>query len=250
MPPSVTCMTSQDVTGQGPLGPGFGVPSSAAKAFTVYPGGWFLAPAFWNSHDPRELRAPGDEAWVEANPACPQGLEVLNAPVEIAVMEHFMEMDVLVRATGGQEVSIAPGDRICQICPMDEERRWARSQFCESYVQRQGEPGTVGACLADDGPVSDGQEASLTGRLAGVRLGDPGRTWDAQPTVAASRYKLAEKVDEQARLFPALQAEIEERRKRMNEPPRDQKSKAYRDDICAKVHSLHLCPSEFQEAFF
>ena len=36
---------------------------------------------------------------------------------------------------------------------------------------------------------------------------------DPRPVIAASRYKTAAKVDEQARLFPALQAEIEQRRK-------------------------------------
>ena len=49
--------------------------------------------------------------------------------------------------------------------------------------------------------------------------------------ISSSQYKLRNKTDEQARLFPELEKEIAERRARLHQPTRDQGSEKYKDEI-------------------
>ena len=62
--------------------------------------------------------------------------------------------------------------------------------------------------------------------------------------IASSQYKLRNRTDEQARLFPELEKEIAERRKAAQGPPKDQKSQAFKDEICELVKKGNLCPPE------
>ena len=92
------------------------------------------------------------------------------------------------------------------------------------------------------GPLSSGGVSRPTESVA--TLSSPGSDRVSRPTIGTSRYKLASRTDEQARLFPDLELEIEERRKRSQAPVRDQTSKEYKDDICAIVKQKQLCPAE------
>ena len=57
--------------------------------------------------------------------------------------------------------------------------------------------------------------------------------------------KLAQREDEQARLFPDLAKEISARRSKLNTTEWDQSSKAYKDHLCGLVKRLELCPAEY-----
>jgi len=63
-------------------------------------------------------------------------------------------------------------------------------------------------------------------------------------TIGTAKYKTANRTDEQARLFPQLETEIGDRRKRLNADVRDQNSAEYKQDICEKVKKLGLCPDQ------
>ena len=64
------------------------------------------------------------------------------------------------------------------------------------------------------------------------------------PQVSAAKYKAQDRTNRQAQLFPELEKEIADRRKRLNANVRDQKSATYRKEICDKVKELGLCPPE------
>ena len=66
----------------------------------------------------------------------------------------------------------------------------------------------------------------------------------ADGQISGAKYKLAQRADEQARLFPELQEEIAERRKNLRAATRDQNSEKYKSEICEKVKELKLCPPE------
>ena len=53
--------------------------------------------------------------------------------------------------------------------------------------------------------------------------------------ISAAKYKLAQRADEQARLFPELQEEIEHKRRSLKTVARGQTSKKHKDETCAKV---------------
>ena len=67
--------------------------------------------------------------------------------------------------------------------------------------------------------------------------------------ISGAKYKLAQRADEQARLFPDLQKEIAERRKNLRAATRDQKSEKYKNEICEKVKELKLCPPEHYQNY-
>ena len=87
-----------------------------------------------------------------------------------------------------------------------------------------------------DGIPQSLNPSNLTGRIASVvrSAGNTNRSPDGEgvhatvPTIASSQYKLRNKTDEQARLFPGLQKEIEERRNASQAPVKNQKGKNIR----------------------
>ncbi len=50
---------------------------------------------------------------------------------------------------------------------------------------------------------------------------------DLNGQISIAKNKLQDRIDEQAKLFPALEAEIAERRKKLDAPTGDQKSEQY-----------------------
>ena len=67
---------------------------------------------------------------------------------------------------------------------------------------------------------------------------------DDLPTMATARYKSAAKTDEQAKLFPALQTEIKERRQVSQAKIRDQNSEKFKDELCKLAKDKNLVPPE------
>ncbi len=65
--------------------------------------------------------------------------------------------------------------------------------------------------------------------------------------ISAAKYKLRARADEQAKLFPQLEAEIKERRARLNQKVVNQCSDEYRDAICEEVTKSQLAPEDYQE---
>ena len=67
--------------------------------------------------------------------------------------------------------------------------------------------------------------------------------------ICIAQYKLRDRTDEQAKLFPDLLKEIDERRKKLNAPTRDQKSNKYKAELDQMCRELGLCPKEYQAEF-
>ena len=91
------------------------------------------------------------------------------------------------------------------------------------------------------------KEDDLRSRYLMVRHSDENLAESAGaslPAINTAKYKLKNRTDQQAKLFPDLQKEIAERRSRLNADVRDQKSEAYKQEICDKVKELKLCPPE------
>ena len=66
---------------------------------------------------------------------------------------------------------------------------------------------------------------------------------------STSKYKLRNRTDEQAKLYPDLQKEIAQRRAQARGPVKDQYSEAYRDEICKLVKDKGLVPEEYRREF-
>ena len=64
------------------------------------------------------------------------------------------------------------------------------------------------------------------------------------PSISAAKYKIQNRAEQQAKLFPELEQEISDRRQRLHAVVRDQSSDTYKDEICEKVKQLKLCPKE------
>ena len=81
-----------------------------------------------------------------------------------------------------------------------------------------------------------------------VVFAEPNSSAGVSPlSISGARYKLANRTDQQAKLFPALEAEIAERRQRLNAPVRDQTSPQYHSEISDLVKELKLCPPEHHD---
>ena len=72
---------------------------------------------------------------------------------------------------------------------------------------------------------------------------------DSRPSISAAKYKLSNRTDQQAKLFPALEEEIATRRQKLLSPVRDQYSAQFKDDICAQAKQLKLCPDKYYDEF-
>ena len=171
----------------------------------------------------------------------------------------LLEMDVLVEARKGSMV-VSPGDKFCRLREADAECDKAVESFKRAYVNREAEiPSTPGvpnsiASMRTGLTATFEDSGSLHGRLMTARsasVSEPAlaaRSAPASgPAIASARYKLAHRVDEQARQFPALEAEVAARRARLTQKPRDQKSADYKAEICRKVQNLKLCPPAFYD---
>ena len=63
--------------------------------------------------------------------------------------------------------------------------------------------------------------------------------------MGTAKYQLRKRTDEQAKHWDDLQAEIDKKRTQLqNREEKDQLSPAYKDEICARVKELKLCPPE------
>ena len=120
----------------------------------------------------------------------------------------------------------------------------AIEDFKRAYISRYTEydNGEEVSQTADPNDLT-GRMASMV-RSAGITYQSLGVSEATAPMIASSQYKLRNKTDEQAKLFPDLQKEIDQRRNASQAPVKDQKGKAYKEEICEIVKTLNLCPSE------
>ena len=209
---------------------------------TLDDGGWYPVKTYWDAARMLELASNNQPLWVEADHS---DIEVVNTLVTPAMGGNgdYFEMDVLVKAKSGCSVMLSSSDRFCQFRRMDIDGKDAVQAYLLAYRTREAEH----VDPADRMETHADEVKSISALIrddcdfTGQRLLD----CDPRPVIAASRYKTAAKVDEQARLFPALQAEIAQRRKTLNEPKRDQKTAKYKQEICEKVKALKLCPDQY-----
>ena len=145
----------------------------------------------------------------------------------------IFEMDVMVRARDGCTVAVRPEDEICRLRPVKDDDIDAVRRLGEAYRCRVADSthkSGIGAAsvLALAGEDND----SL--RILSIKDRDPTDLsgYFVEPAVggiSAAKYKLAQRADEQARLFPELEKEIAERRKNLKAAVRNQGSKKYKD---------------------
>ena len=192
--------------------------------------GWHLHHTFW---DPKAIRAafqdclPDEsgvagcrksEMWLEASPICHPDLEVLNTVVDFSELDLDSDtplmMSVLIKARSGCSVTVGSSDAVCSLRATDPDCEQALADFRIARLSSESTSATV------TGPDN------------------------ALNRIATSRYRTATRAEDQARLFPALEAEIKARKEQMSMPPIDQTSAGYQAHICATVEAEKLCPTE------
>ena len=229
--------------------------------------GWYPMTTYWDSRHLSDLFGNNQPCWLGSSPDCPADLEVLNSVVSPFLPSGVATMDILVKARPGHVVSITSNASICQLRLVDEDCIQALQDFqiakgtreveqpdpLDVYVPIPGCSGftqSTGVSPSAPETTSGGREVN---RLIYNGSHDGGFASESDScapiaysinSVQSGNYKIRNRTDQQARLFPELEKEIADRRMRLNADVRDQKSAQYKAEICEKVKKLQLCPEE------
>ena len=237
---------------------------------------WYPITTYWNTSDIGENLGFNQPYWLEKHSQASDNLEVINTVVLPPTEAGWFAMDVLCKTVEGSIVLTA-NDVLCSLSACDNNCLAAMRGFRLAYVTRESEvadsliaedqlasscePAAGTACKFITGPdeseILDNMHTDVfnerpcdTMRSCRVihtihRVEHVQLVSDSEPTISAAKYKLQNRVDEQARLFPELEKEIAARRERLNAPTRDQTSAAYKKEICQKVKENNLCPDKY-----
>ena len=172
--------------------------------------------------------------WLEASSCSHPDLEVLNTVVDISGLgddsDEPVMMSVLIKACSGCNVAVGPTDIVCSMRVIDSDCEQALTDFRIARLASEAVPNVETETDCFDSVPETGPGGGLA-------------------RIATSRYRTATRAEDQARLFPALEAEIKTRREQMELRLVDQSSVKYKAHICAKVKAEHLCLPEPFEVF-
>ena len=151
--------------------------------------------------------------WLEASSCCHPDLEVLNTIVDISSLDYDsgtpLMMSVLIKACSGCNVTVGPTDTVCSLRVVDPDCEQALTDFRIARLS------------------SESISVSATGPEEG------------SARIATSRYRTATRAEDQARLSPALEAEIKLRKEQLSMPP-------YRSEQ-RRIQGTHMCESGGRE---
>ena len=142
----------------------------------------------------------------------------MNTVVTPPVDNGTLRMTVMVRALY-DDVYLTPSTRICVLRHPDADCIDALADYRLSYISRESENPSASAPRPTEGsnamPLSINSLVDYPGWNIVDNVASASRPTEER-SLSVAKYKLANRADEQARLFPELEKEIAERRKTLN----------------------------------